>query len=120
MKAYANSKLMLTTYTYELSRRLQGTGVTVNVVEPGFVATNLGNNSGSRLYSLAFLIARPFQISAKKAAETHVYLASSPKVDGVTGKCFSELKETTTAQASYDQQTQRRLYDTTLELLRLV
>jgi NAD(P)-dependent dehydrogenase (short-subunit alcohol dehydrogenase family) len=120
MKAYANSKLMLTTYTYELSRRLQGTGVTVNVVEPGFVATNLGNNSGSRLYSLAFLIARPFQISAKKAAETHVYLASSPKVDGITGKCFSELKETTTAQASYDQQTQRRLYDTTLELLRLV
>jgi len=116
MKAYANSKLVLTTYTYELSRGLQGTGVTVNVVEPGFVTTNLGGNSGSRFCSLAYLIARPMQISAKKGAETPAYSASSPEVDGVTGKCFYKLKETTTAQASYDQETQRRLYDATLEL----
>ena len=119
MKAYANSKLMLTTYTYELSRRLQGTGVTANVVEPGFVGTNLGSNSGSLLYSLAYRMARPMQITAKKAAETPAYLASSLEVDGATGKCFYELKETTTAQASYDQQTQRLLFDTTLELLKL-
>ena len=118
-KAYANSKLMLTTYTYELSRRLLGTGVTANVVEPGFAATDLGSNSGSLLYSLAYRMARPMQITAKKAAETPAYLASSMEVDCATGKCFHELKERTTAPASYDQQAQRLLYDTTLELLKL-
>jgi len=119
MNAYANAKLMLTTHTYELARRLDGTGVTVNVVEPGFVATNLGTNSGSHLYSLMFKMTRPFQVSAKKGAETSVYLASAREVEGVTGKCFSGLKETTTAQVSYDQQLQRRLWDATVRLLGL-
>ena len=44
MKAYANAKLMLIMFSYALSRRLSGTGVTVNVLMPGFVATNLGKN----------------------------------------------------------------------------
>ncbi len=120
INAYANAKLMLTMYTCELARRLEGTGLTVNVVEPGFVATNLGRNSGSRLLSLAFWIARPLQISAEKGAETLVYLASAPEVEGVTGKCYSRLKQTTTTQISYDQQMQGRLWDTTMELLGLI
>lgn len=119
MSAYANAKLMVTVYTYELARRLEGTGVTVNVVEPGFVATNLGRNSGSRLISLAFSMARPLQISAKKGAETSLYLASAPGVEGVSGKCFSKLKQTTTARVSYDQQIQRQLWDATMEMLGL-
>lgn len=119
MNAYANGKLMLTTCTYELARRLEGTGVTVNVVEPSFVATDLGRNSGSRLISLAFSIMRPLQISAKKGAETPVYLASSPDLESVTGKCFSKLKEITTARVSCDQQIQRQLWNATIELLGL-
>jgi NAD(P)-dependent dehydrogenase (short-subunit alcohol dehydrogenase family) len=119
LNAYANSKLMVTMYTYELARRLDGTGVTVNVVEPGFVATNLAKNSGSLLYYLGFSLARPLQISAKKGAETPVYLASSDEVAGITGKCFSKLREIRTAQISYDREIQRRLWDVTLELLGL-
>ena len=119
MSAYANSKLMMTTYTYEPARRLEGTGVTANVVEPGFVATNLARNSGSLLYSLGFTVMRPFQVSAKKGAETSVYLASAHEVEGVTGKCFSKLRETTTARISYDQQVQSRLWDATAKLLGL-
>ncbi|WP_455283887.1 SDR family oxidoreductase [[Eubacterium] cellulosolvens] len=119
MNAYANAKLMFTRYTYELARRLAGTGITANVVEPGFVATNLGRNSGSHLYSLVHRMMRPFQISAKKGAETSVYLASAHEVEGVTGKCFSRLRETTTAQVSYDQQMQGHLWDATVELLGL-
>lgn len=117
--AYANAKLMLIMYTYELARRLQGTGVTVNAVEPGFVATNLGKNSGSRRQSFMFMMVRPFQISAKKGAETAIYLASSRKVEGVTGKCFSKLKETRTAPITYDQQTQKSLWDATVKMLGL-
>jgi NAD(P)-dependent dehydrogenase (short-subunit alcohol dehydrogenase family) len=119
MTAYSNAKLMVMMYTYELARRLEGTGVTANVVLPGFAATNLGRNSGSLLYSLEYLIVRPFQISAKKGAETSVYLASSDEIEGVTGKCFSKLHETTTSRISYDQQIQKRLWDKTVELLKL-
>ncbi len=119
MKVYAAAKLMVIMYTYELARRLEDTGVTVNVAQPGFVATNLGRNSGSLLSYLMFKMVRPLQISAKKGAETSVYLASSEKVKGVTGKCFSKLKETATAQVSYDQEKQKLLWNKTSELLEL-
>jgi len=119
MKAYANSKLILTMYTYELARRLEGSGVAANVLEPGFVATNVGKSSGSLLTSLVYTMARPMQINAKKGAETSVYLASAPELESVTGKCFAKLQETITSQLSYDQQVQGRLWDATVELLGL-
>jgi NAD(P)-dependent dehydrogenase (short-subunit alcohol dehydrogenase family) len=119
MNAYSSAKLMVVMYTYELAKRLEGTGVTANAVLPGFVRTNLGRNSGSFLYALEYLIVRPFQISAEKGAETSVYLASSDEVEDVTGKCFSRMHETNTSQASYDQQTQKLLWDKTIELLKL-
>jgi hypothetical protein len=62
---------------------------------------------------------RPLQISAKKGAETPVYVASSPDVENVTGKCFSKLEQKTTARVSYDQQVQRQLWDATIELMGL-
>jgi NAD(P)-dependent dehydrogenase (short-subunit alcohol dehydrogenase family) len=119
MRVYANAKLMIVMFTYELARRLQGTGVTANVVLPGFVATNLGKNSGSRTQSLMFKLMRPFQMSASKAAETPIYLAFSKDVENTTGKCFSKMKETATASISYDQQLQKRLWNETAKILGL-
>jgi retinol dehydrogenase 14 len=119
MKAYSNTKLMLMMFTYELSRRLKGTGVTVNVLMPGFVATNLGRNSGSLSSAIMFTLVRPMQISAKKGAETSVYLASSDEVKNVTGKCFSKKKETETCPASYNEEAQVRLWNETIQLLGL-
>jgi len=119
MTVYSNVKLMVMMYTYDLARRLEGTDVIANIALPGFAATNLGRNSGSLLYSLEYLIVRPFQISAKKGAETSIYLASSDEIEGVTGKCFSKMRETTTSQLSYDQQIQKQLWDKTIELLKL-
>jgi len=92
-------------FTYELARRLEGTGVTANIVMPGFVATNLGKNSGSLSSSIMLKTVRPMQISAKKGAEKSVYLASSDEVNGVTGKCFSKKKEAATCPTSYDRKT---------------
>lgn len=96
MQVYADTKLMVTTITYEWAQRLEGTGVSVNVVEPGFVATNLGRNSGSIISRLSFGLMRFIQVSPEKGAETSVYMASSNEVEGVTGKCYAKLKETTT------------------------
>jgi NAD(P)-dependent dehydrogenase (short-subunit alcohol dehydrogenase family) len=115
MKAYADSKMMLLLYSYKLARLLEGTGVTVNAVLPGFVATNLGRGSG--LASLGFRLMRPFQLSAKKSAEALVYLATSADLLGVTGKCFSKSLETTTTSITYDQQAQERLWEATMRLL---
>ena len=119
MQAYSNAKLMIMMWTYELSRRLTGSGVTANVLLPGFVATNLGKNSGSLRSRIMFSMVRPMQISAKKGAETSVYLASADEVKDITGKCFSKKQEVETCPASYDQEGQKRLWDETLRLLGL-
>ena len=116
---YANTKLMLMMFTYELSRRLKGSGVTANVLMPGFVATNLGKNSGSLSSSIMFKMVRPMQVSAKKGAETSVYLASSDDVKDVTGKCFAKKKEVMTCPASYDEELQKRLWNKTESMLGL-
>jgi NAD(P)-dependent dehydrogenase (short-subunit alcohol dehydrogenase family) len=117
---YANSKLMLMMFTYELARRLKGTGVTANVLMPGFVATNLGKNSGSLSSSLMFKMVRPMQINATKGAETSVYLASSNDVKDATGKCFAKKKEVTTCPASYDDDLQKSLWKKTESMLGLI
>ena len=117
--AYDNAKLMLMMFTYELARRLKGLGVTVNVLMPGFTATNLGKNSGSLSSYIMFKMVRPMQQSAKKGAETSVYLASSDEVKDLTGKCFAKKKEVKTCPASYDEELQKRLWNKTESMLGL-
>ena len=119
MKAYQNSKLMVLLFTYELARRLTGTGVTVNAVQPGFVATNLGRNTGSLISSIMFRLVRPLQLSPKEGAQTSIYAATSPELEGVTGRCFAKSSEVETSPESYDEDLQRRLYEKTLSLLNI-
>jgi NAD(P)-dependent dehydrogenase (short-subunit alcohol dehydrogenase family) len=117
MQAYRNAKLMLIMFTYELAERLKGTGVSVNTAMPGFVATNLGKNSGSAVGSLMFSMVRPMQISASEGADTSIYLASSPEVEGVTGRIFKERREVSSAPLSYDQSLRKQLWVKTEEML---
>jgi NAD(P)-dependent dehydrogenase (short-subunit alcohol dehydrogenase family) len=117
--AYDNAKLMLIMFTYELARRLKGAGVTVNVLMPGFTATNLGKSSGSLSSYIMFKMVRPMQQSAKKGAETSIYLASSEDVKDITRKCFAKKKEVETCPASYDEELQKRLWNKTESMLGL-
>jgi NAD(P)-dependent dehydrogenase (short-subunit alcohol dehydrogenase family) len=119
MHVYARSKLMVTAYTYSLARRLEGTGVTANVVEPGFVATNLGANMGSLRDRIAFTIVRPMQTSPERGAETSLWAATNTSLENVSGKTFSKKTETETAVITYDKEFQNRLCETTLNLLML-
>lgn len=119
MNVYGSAKLMVVMQTYEMARHLKDTGVAVNVVLPGFVATNLGRNTGSRMSKIMFGMMKPFQLSPKEGAETSVYVASSPDVEGVTGKCFEKKVETETSEISYDVELQKRLWDDTINLLGL-
>ena len=86
-RQYCRSKLMNLLFTYELARRLQGTGVTANALHPGWVATGFGGNNGWRGRVWQF-VARCFALNAEEGARTIVYLASAPKVAGVSGGYF--------------------------------
>ena len=116
-KVYRNAKLLLLMHTYSLARRLEGSGVTVNAVLPGFVATNLGKNSGSRMQGLMFRMMKPFQLSPREGAETSVFVASSPEIETVNGKCFSKKQVVTTTEISNDENLQDMLWDKTMEML---
>ena len=112
---YGKSKLALTLFTYELARRLQGSGVTVNAVHPGVVKTNLGRDMNwfSRGFSKIFFK------SPVKGAATSIYVASSPDVEGITGKYFANKKETPSSQLSYDESAAKQIWDLSVRLTNL-
>lgn len=119
MKQYANSKMIVTTHTYGLARRLEGTGVTANIVEPGFVATNLGTNMGGLRDRIAFAIVRPIQTSAEKGAETSIWAATEESLEDETGKTFLKKKEVKSGDITYDEAVQDKLWDWTWNLLKM-
>jgi NAD(P)-dependent dehydrogenase (short-subunit alcohol dehydrogenase family) len=108
MKAYGQSKLALLMYTYDLARRLAGTGVTVNALHPGFVASDMYRSSGGVVKLLGPII-NLMAISPEAGAETSVYVAASPEVEGVTGKYFVKKQAVASSDASYDAAATARL-----------
>ena len=119
MRVYGSAKLKVIMYTYEMARRLKDTGVSVNVVLPGFVVTNLGRSSGSFASRIMFGMMKPFQLSPKEGAETSVYVATTPEIEGLTGKCFEKKQEIETSEESYNVDLQKQLWDITIGLLGL-
>jgi NAD(P)-dependent dehydrogenase (short-subunit alcohol dehydrogenase family) len=109
MRAYGCSKLCNLYFTYELARRLQDTGVTVSAMHPGFVATNMAANNGWLVRLFLPLVHRN-SLTPEQGARTAVYLASSPDVEGVTGKYFVREREVDSDPVSYDESTAKRLW----------
>jgi NAD(P)-dependent dehydrogenase (short-subunit alcohol dehydrogenase family) len=108
-QVYSQSKLANILFTYELARRLQGTRVTANCLNPGVVATRMladymGAASEAGLGST-------FGASPEEGAETSIYLASSPEVEGVTGKYFERRQARRSSRESYDEAPARRLWE---------
>jgi NAD(P)-dependent dehydrogenase (short-subunit alcohol dehydrogenase family) len=117
-RAYGQSKLANLLFTYELARRLEGTGVTANALHPGVVATGFGKTYGG-LMSIAVRLAVPFLLSPDSGAKTTVYAASSPELTGVTGRYFVRCRAAPSSRASYDVASQRRLWALSEELTAL-
>jgi NAD(P)-dependent dehydrogenase (short-subunit alcohol dehydrogenase family) len=114
-KVYSNTKLMNVLFTYELARRLEGTLVTANALHPGFVATNFGRSNGG-FFKPFFGLAQLAAIPPEEGAKTSIHLASSPDVEGVSGKYFSECKPVSSSRESYDRQVADRLWRVSEEL----
>jgi NAD(P)-dependent dehydrogenase (short-subunit alcohol dehydrogenase family) len=117
-RAYAQSKLANVLFTYELARRLEGTGVTANVLHPGFVATNFGRQNRSLTALLFRTLQRVAALSPEQGAETMMYLATSPEVEGVTGQYFVKRRAVRSSPASYDVHTAQRLWQVSAEQAR--
>jgi NAD(P)-dependent dehydrogenase (short-subunit alcohol dehydrogenase family) len=116
LRAYGQSKLANVLFTYELARRMEGKGVTVNAVHPGFVLTNLARENGWLIHRITRLIMRLKGISPEEGAETLIYLATSLEVEKVTGKYFYQMKPVETSPQSYDIQASLRLWEISEEL----
>jgi NAD(P)-dependent dehydrogenase (short-subunit alcohol dehydrogenase family) len=116
-KAYGQSKLANVLFTYELARRLEGTGVTTNCLHPGVIGSGFGQTYGGAM-SVLVKIARPFMLSPEEGARTSVYLASSPEVAGVSGKYFSKCKPVKSNALSYDVQSQQKLWSLSEQLVK--
>lgn len=118
VRVYGRTKLANVLFTYELARRLGGTGVTANCLHPGVVATKLMADY-MNVPLVGGAIARTFGGSTDKGADTSIYLAASREVEGVTGRYFVGRRETRSSPASYDEGLQRRLWEESARLTAL-
>ena len=117
-QAYGQSKLAMILYTHGLAKKLEGTGVTVNSAHPGVVRTNFAKNNGG-LVMLGFRFLGMFFISPESAAKRILYVATSPDLEGVTGKYFTKMHEVKSSQESYDDDSARRLWQISEQLTHL-
>ena len=116
MQVYSNSKLANVLFTYELARRLTGSGVTANCLHPGVVASHFALEHGGWM-GWAFRLMRPFLISPAAGAATSVHLAVSPEVGGTTGRYFDRCREVPSSPGSLDAAAAKRLWDLSEELI---
>ena len=109
-QAYNQSKLANVMFTYELARRLDGTGVTANVLHPGVTRTDFGAEDQAWFFSVMSGLARLFMKSPAEGAATPIYLATSPEVEGVSGRYFANREAKRSNPASYDTRAAARLW----------
>lgn len=108
--AYGSSKLANILFTYELARRLEGTGVTANAVHPGFVNSNFQRAAGLNVRG---------PLTSEEGADTQLWLATSEEVEGITGRYFVRRRDTPSSDVSYDQAVARRLWAVSAEMVGL-
>jgi retinol dehydrogenase-14 len=118
-RAYNAAKLGNVLFTHELARRLAGTGVTANALHPGVTNTSFSAEDPARAFAPLVALMRPFMKSPARGADTAVYLASSPEVEGVTGRYFADRKPKSSNKASSDAAIAARLWQVSAELVGL-
>ena len=119
MRAYTQSKLANVLFTYELARKLEGTGVTANCVHPGVVRTNLVRDMSWYFKIIYHSVLKWFFKTPRKGAETSIYLATSPDLESVSGKYFVNKKEAISHNESYNEAYAQTLWEKSSKLVHL-
>lgn len=119
MRAYSRSKLANVLFTRELARRLAGTGVSANAVHPGTVATRIWDGAPAWTQPFFVVAKKFFMISPAAGAETIVYLAASPEVEGKTGLYFDGKRIKEPSPLACDDTAAERLWEESARLVGL-
>ena len=118
--AYSRAKLINMLWTYELARRLEGTGVTVNLADPGGASTEMTRSEAMPWIFRTINRLGQKVMTTEKAARSSIYLASSPEVEGVNGGYFEPSnKRVKSSKASYEETAQKRIWEVSAELAKL-
>jgi NAD(P)-dependent dehydrogenase (short-subunit alcohol dehydrogenase family) len=115
LAAYGQSKLLMNAFTFELARRLEGTGVTANCLHPGVVATNIVPANAPLVVKVIFAAMKPFLLSARRGAAVSLYLATSPEATDVSGKYFVKSKPADSNPLSRDPKVMAGIWEWTEE-----
>ena len=118
-RAYNQSKLANLLFTYELARRLRGSGVTANAVHPGMVRTSFGAEDPAGIQRLLMPLAPLLMKAPEQGAETSIHVASAPGLEQVTGRFFARSKPRRSSKRSYDRAAAARLWKMSAALVGL-
>ncbi|MGD0956010.1 MAG: SDR family oxidoreductase [Candidatus Acidiferrales bacterium] len=117
LAAYGQSKLLMNAFTFELARRLEGTGVTANCLHPGVVATNIWGANPPLLLKLIIAVVKPFMLNSKEGAEVSLYLATSPEVAQTSGQYFVKSKPAESSPLSRDPKVASEIWQWTQKMI---
>ena len=107
--SYCVSKLMNIMFTYQLS--LMQDKVSINVLHPGFVDTNIAGNEGNLIKYIVKFGAKMFARTVDNGADSSIYLSTSDEVKGVSGKYFFKCREIKSSRASYSQEDWKKIWE---------
>jgi NAD(P)-dependent dehydrogenase (short-subunit alcohol dehydrogenase family) len=117
-RVYADSKLANLYFVSELARRLRGTGVTVNAVHPGVVASDFAADGDTQgLLRWFYRVAKPLLRTPEEGAETTLYVATAPELGEVTGEYFANCRRARPSRVARDDQAARRLWQVSADLV---
>ena len=117
MQAYGRSKLANILFTYELARRMAGTGISSNALTPGRVATDIWKKVNRWLTPLINPVMQRIAQTPLEGAQTSIYLATSPEVEGISGKYYADKSPVRSSSVSYDVEAAQRLWEISLQMV---
>lgn len=118
IQVYSRAKLGNLLFTYALARRLEGSGITVNALHPGVIASRFASETGG-LFGFGWRLMRPFLASSENGARTTIHVATAPELEGVSGRYFIDRKEAESSAHSRDIALQESVYAYSLKQLGL-